>query len=299
MDLRAARTPVTTVLPRIPTDPARRFRHDTAGPARRFRYDTAGRVRTPASRRSRGQTRSPLLLLTIVLPGRAPARGPAVIGRHDEPEVPLVHPQHRRAGSPGRRHDGRLGVDRVLDRPGPHGGGTRLERRPAGHRLGPPRNLHRGHGARRAHHGVRAPDRGASRLLAAGPARGGGCHPRPAQPRTGPVQHRQRSRRPRRLRRHHRRTGATVRTDTGVPPPPAASVDRGGRHVQRGVLPGDQLHGRPPPVRDRREDTPDALFRRRLPGGRTGLGCRGGRPALLGRATRRSRRTHRQARSVE
>ncbi len=207
--------------------------------------------------------------------------GPIDDAKNDE-RIPVVYPQHRRTRPPRRRHDGGLGLDRVLDRPRTRGGGARLGRRAARHRVGAARHLHRRHGAGGADHELQAVDRGPSRLLAAGPLRELGGDARPAQSRARAGQHRQRTGQSRRVRRREIRPRPALRPYARVHAPGSAPVDRGRRHVQRRALPGRRLHGRATSLRRRRVAASRPLFRRRVRGRGTRVGGRSGCATVLG-----------------
>ena len=129
-------------------------------------------------------------------------------GRQREPDVPVVHPQHRRAGTPAS-----------------------------------PGHLHRRDRHRRAYHHVPATRRDPARLLATGALRERGRDAGPAQRRPAARQHRERAGQSRRLRRRRGRPGPALRADQGVHATGRAAVDRGARHVRGGALPGDRLDG--------------------------------------------------------
>ena len=150
-------------------------------------------------------------------------------------------------------------------------------------------------GARRAHHDVRAADRDPARLLAPGALRLRRRHPRPAHRRPGAGQHRLRPGQPAAYGDVEGDQAPALRAHQGVHAARPPAVDRGERHLQRRALLRRGVDRVTPTGRARRPDPPAALLRRRLRGGRAGLGDRGRRAAVLGRAARRRRRADRAA----
>ena len=224
-------------------------------------------------------------------PIRSPGRPGPPPHPHEQPSrISLVHPKPGASRPSRRRRRPRSQQPGDPDQPRHSPGGAWLAGRSARFRLGSAGHLYRRRGAHRAHHHLRALDRHSARLLAPGPLRrqrrDAGRTDR--RPRAG--QHRVRPGQPRGLRRQRGRPGAALRPHPRVHAARSPAVDRGKRQLRGRALPGDRLHRRPAHPGPRRTTPSQALFRRRLGGGRARVGDRVRRPAVLGRAARRTSR---------